>query len=166
MSNKNLYNKEAIAKIKKLAEDIDFTMMATGLSNLPLHAVPMSTKKVDAKGAIWFLSNKDSVQNNNILKDNRTQLIYSDKGSMEFLSVYGQAFIETDHAVLEELYGKSDDMWFEGIEDPNLTAICVEPSEAHYWDSKHNKVVALFKMGVGALTGSQPDIIESGEITL
>lgn len=166
MSTKNLYDREAKSKIKELAEDIDFTMMATKLSVQPIHTIPMSTKKVDDKGSIWFLSGRDSEHNANIQQDGRVQLLYSDPSNMEFLTVYGNALITTDREILEELYGKSDDMWFEGIEDPNLTAICVEPSEAQYWDAKHNKLVSLFKMGVGAITGDQPDLSESGKIVL
>lgn len=48
----NLYDKEAISKVKEMAEPIDFTMMATNLSQQPIHAIPMSTKKVDDNGFI------------------------------------------------------------------------------------------------------------------
>ncbi|MFB9053853.1 hypothetical protein ACFFVB_12270 [Formosa undariae] len=51
MSNENLYKDEAKLKIKDMAEDIDFTMMATNLKELPLHMIPMSTKKVDEDGS-------------------------------------------------------------------------------------------------------------------
>lgn len=166
MSTENLYNKEAKAKIKEMAEDIDFAMMATHLSNHPIHTIPMSTKKVDDEGAIWFLSGKDSTHNSNIEINHHVQLLYSDPGSMQFLTVYGRASITTNDEVLKGLYGQSDDMWFDGLEDPNLTAICVEPSEAYYWDSKDNKLITLLKLGVGAVTGEQPDISESGKIVL
>lgn len=164
MSEKNLSNEEARTKLKDLAESIDFAMMATMLSEHPIHTIPMSTKKVDENGSIWFLSGRDSEHNANIRTDRHVQLTYSQPSDMEFMTIYGKANISTDRNILEDLYGKTDDMWFTGIDDPNLTAIKVIPSEVQYWDSKHSKLVSLFKMGIGALTGNQPDLAETGDL--
>lgn len=166
MSKENLYNDEAKKKIKDMAEDVDFTMMATNLCELPLHMIPMSTKKVDEHGNIWFLSNKNSTHNGHIIKDNNVHLIYIDKGAMQFLNIYGQAVISTDRSVIDELYSKADDTWFEGKDDPNITAITIKPTEAFYWDPKSNKLVTLVKMGVGAITGNEPDIMDHGKLNL
>lgn len=164
MSKENLYNDDAKKKIKEMAEDIDFTMMATNLKQTPLHMIPMSTKKVDEHGNIWFLSNKNSTHNQNLMNDPNLHLIYADKSDMQFLNVYGMATISTDRAIIEELYGKTDDAWFEGKDDPNITAISVKPTETYYWDPKNNKLVALVKMGVGAITGDQPDTMDFGKL--
>ncbi len=164
MSTENLYNKEAKEKIKDLAESIDFTLMATNLGNKPFHTVPMSTKKVDENGNIWFLSGKDTDHNQNINTDNNVQLLYSKPGSMTFLTLYGKAFINTDKTILKELYGKTDDSWFEGVDDPSLCAIQFKPDDAHYWEPKSNKFVSLLKMGVGAITGNEPDISQHGDL--
>jgi general stress protein 26 len=164
MSKTNLYNQEAIDKIKDMAESIDFCMFATRLGQKPFHVIPMSTKKVDLNGHVWFLSGKDSDHNKNIHKDNSVQVMYSKPGDMSFMTIHGTASINTEKSILKELYGSSDDNWFDGLDDPNLTAIQVKPLEAHYWEPKHNKLVTLFKMGVGAVSGEQPDISEHGDI--
>lgn len=164
MSTEHLYNDDAKKKIKEMAEDIDFTMMATNLKQTPLHMIPMSTKKVDEQGNIWFLSNKNSTHNQNLMMDANLHLIYSDKSDMQFLNVYGMATITTDRTIIDELYGKADDAWFDGKDDPNITAISVKPKEAFYWDPKNNKLVSLVKMGVGAITGNQPDTMDFGKL--
>ena len=166
MSKNNLFNEEAKAKIKELAENIDFAMMETHLGAKPTHIIPMSTKDVDDDGCIWFLSNKNSEHNSYIDADNNIQLIYSKPGDMEFMTVFGQAFISTERPVLEKYYGKSDDAWFDGIDDPNLTAIKVIPKDAHYWDTKNGKLVSLLKMGMGALTGEKQDLGEHGNLKI
>lgn len=166
MSTENLYNEEAKKKIKEMAEDIDFTMMATNLKKTPLHMIPMSTKKVDDHGNIWFLSNKNSTHNQNILEDSNLHLVYTDKGDMQFLNIYGTATITTDRNMIDELYGKSDDAWFHGKDDPNITVISVKPTEAFYWDPKNGKLVTLVKMGVGAITGNEPDLMDQGSINI
>lgn len=164
MSTKNLYSSEALEKLRKLATSIDFAFMATDLNKQPIDAIPMSTKKVDEDGSIWFLSNANSDHNANIQKDAKVQLFYSKPGDFEFLSVYGEADITRDKAILDELYGKSDDAWFEGKNDPNLTAIKFKPVSAQYWDSKSNKLVSLFKIAYGAVTGEKTELGETGSL--
>lgn len=164
MSRKDLYNKEAQEKIKELAEGIDFAMMTTDLSQPPFHIIPMSTKKVDKNGSIWFLSGKDSAHNSHIKEEERALLTYSSKSDMEFLSVYGHAKITDDKNILKELYGSGDDAWFDGVDDPNLSAIEIRPSEARYWHTKNGKLVSLFKMAMGAVTGNEPDLGEEGNL--
>lgn len=164
MSTENLFNTEALKKLKELATSIDFTMLATDLKHSPIDAIPMSTKKVDDAGNIWFLSGADSDHNANIQKDPEAQLFYAKPSDMEFLSVYGSASITKDRAILEDLYGKSDDAWFDGINDPNLTAIKFVPKTAQYWDSKSNKFVSLLKMAYSAVTGDETDLGETGSL--
>ena len=166
MSKENLYNDDAKNKIKEMAEAIDFAMMATNLKQMPIHMVPMSTKKVDDHGHIWFLSNKHSTHNQNIIKHAHLHLIYADKSDMQFLNVYGMATISTDKKIIDELYGKGDDAWFEGKDDPDITAISVKPIEAFYWDPKNGKLISLVKMGVAAITGDQPDSMDTGKLNL
>lgn len=164
MSKDNLYNDEAKKKIKEMAEDMDFAMFATNLKQIPLHMIPMSTKKVDDQGNIWFLSDKNNTHNQIIAKDSNVHLIYVDKGSMQFLNVYGTANVSTDRSMISELYSSGDDAWFDGKDDPNVTAISVRPTESYYWDPKNNKLVTLVKMGVGAITGNEPDLMDVGKL--
>ncbi len=166
MSEKNLFQKEAKSKLKEMAENIDIAIMETNLGRKPAHHVPMSTKEVDHEGCIWFLSNKNSVHNGHINSDRSIQLIYSKPSDMAFLTIYGNAFITSDMAVLKRYYGKSDDAWFDGIEDPNLTAIKVIPEVAHYWDTKSGKLVSLLKMGIGALTGKRQNLGTEGDLSI
>lgn len=164
MSTKNLSNTEAKKKIKELAESIEFTMMATDMKKEPFHVVPMSTKKVDDEGNIWFLSNKTSEHNKNIERNKKAQLIYADKGSNEFLSVYGSATINTDRNKIKDLYGKADDAWFDGEDDPNVTVIKIEPEDAYYWDTKNGKIISLLKIASSAITGNKTDLGEEGDL--
>ena len=164
MATKNLSNTDAVSKLKELATSIDFALMATQLDKFPLHAIPMSTKKVDSKGNIWFLSGKDSTHNKNINKDSNVQLFYSKAMAMEFLTVYGKAEILDDQIIIDDLYQSSDDNWFDGKTDPNISAIKVIPEDAHYWDTKDNMLISLIKMGVGTVTGEKKDLSEQGNL--
>lgn len=166
MSTEKLDREESRKKIRSLVGDIKVAMMITGFDQKPIPAIPMTTKKIDNDGNIWFLSLRNSHHNQNLLQNKQVQLLYSDPSDMEYLSVYGEAEVTTDRAILEDLYEKTDDNWFEEIDDPNLTAIKVKPEEAYYWDTKTNKYITLLKMGVGAITGNKQDIGEKGRLDL
>lgn len=145
MSTQNLNNKKALKKMTALVESIKTGMLVTCLSDRPLNAVPMTTKKIDSDGNIWFLSRLDSSQNRNIAQEPEVQLLYSAPGNKEFISIYGMASIHLDPEKLKDLYHKSDDAWFTGLDDPNLTAIKITPKQSYYWDEKQNNYADLFK---------------------
>jgi general stress protein 26 len=162
---KDLFNTEAVDKIKDIVSDADMCLFGTNLTKLPLSVRPMSTQKVDDEGAIWFLSSKSSSQNTDIENDSRVQLFYVHKGSAEYLSVYGTASIMADPDLAKELWTPIAKTWFtEGVDDPDLSIIKVVPSDAFYWDTKHNKTVSLLKIITGAVTGRTMDDSVKGKI--
>ena len=166
MSKQDLINDAAKEKLTEMAEGIGFTLMATGLGQPPFHTIPMSTKSVDENGCVWFLSGKDSTHNSNIEADGRVQLNYSDVNAFEFMTVFGNAEIVTARSKLKELYGSSDDAWFDGINDPNLSAIKVTPCDVNYWDPKNGKLVTLFQIGMSSITGDKPDLMDQGKLSI
>lgn len=166
MSTENLNKEESWKKLRSMVDDIKVAMMVTGLEKTPINAIPMRTKKIDDKGNIWFISMGNSEHNKNLQINENVHLLYSDPDDNEFLTLYGHAEIVKDRSVLEDLYSATTDNWFDGVDDPKLTAIKVKPAEAYFWDSKTNKYVTLLKMGVGALTGNKQDVGEKGKLNL
>jgi general stress protein 26 len=164
MKTDNLIQKEALVKLKSMAEAIKITMMLTNLKKQPISVNPMSTKRVDEDGAIWFLSPLKSEHNVNIQSDNKVQLIYSDPQNKQYLSVFGDAWIESRYPIKKELYTKEDDIWFDGVDDVNLTAIKVNPQQAFYWDKSSNKFINMFEETVEALTGEAKDHFKKGKL--
>lgn len=157
-SVKNLADNEAILKIKELVKDAKTCMFVTHLSQQPLSSRPMAAQQVDDDGSIWFLSSRYSDKNSDIEHDSSVQLFFSDNGKYEYLSVYGQAQIIIDKEKAKELWTPLAKTWFhDGVDDPNLTLIKVEPSDAYYWDTKSNKMISLLKMIAGAITGTTMD---------
>ena len=100
------------------------------------------------------------------MKNNDVQLLYSNPNEMEFLSIYGEAEITSDKDAIDEFYSQTDNNYFDGKDDPEVTVIKVKPQEAYYWDNKSNKFVTLLKLGVGAVTGNKQEIGEKGKMNL
>ncbi|MDQ7918117.1 pyridoxamine 5'-phosphate oxidase family protein [Mesonia sp. MT50] len=166
MSTKNKKNEKALEKLKEMTNSIETSILVTNLGKAPLKAIPMTQKKIDDHGNIWFLSSGDSDHNKNITQNSKSQLLYSSPADKKFVSVYGDARIITDQSILEDLYSNVSDNWFNGVDDPNLTAIKFQPKEAYYWDTKTNKYISFLKMGVASLTGNEQDIGEKGKLNL
>ncbi len=151
---KDLISKEAVAKIKEMAEDIKICMFFTELSVRPIPTRPMGVQEVDDQGNLWFLSSKSSNKNFEIKHDNEVQLVFSKNSDAHYLSVFGKAIIYTDRSHVEDIWSPMAKAWFEeGKNDPEATVIKVEPSDAYYWDTKYCKLVTLIKIGIGAITG-------------
>lgn len=151
----NLGSQEAIGKLKELAEGIDICLFGTGAGEPDGSRFrPMSTKLVDDKGNIYFLSERGSGKNVEIADDPAVNLFYSDPGKSSFLIVKGRAEICTDREKIGELWSSLDKTWFkEGKDDPSISIIKVQPETAHYWDTEGNSMVNFFKMIASAATG-------------
>ena len=164
-TTQDLQNQEAIKKIQELVDAANVCLFATDLSHVPMSVRPMSTSKVDEEGNLWFFSKKDSDKNEHILEDDQVQLLYSNNGSSEYLSLYGHAEIIRDSAKIEELWTPIAKAWFpEGKEDPSITLLKVTPKEGHYWDTKNGKVISLIKIALSAVTGKPSDIGVEGKV--
>jgi general stress protein 26 len=164
---KNLYDKDAIEKIKELVKSADICLFTTDLATVPLVTRPMSTQLVDDDGALWFLSERASEKNTEIEGDNRVQLFYFNKSNAEYLSIFGEAEILYDRQKIKELWTPIAKAWFTGGEDdPAISIIKVKALEAYYWDTKHNKMVAMLKILAGAITGKTMDDGVEGKMRL
>lgn len=166
-SVKDLEREPALAKIKELAEDAKLCMFNTRLCGAPFNTRPMATQAVDEDGTIWFFSAADSTKNLDIARDNRVQLIYSNRSASEFLSLYGTAEIVIDKERARRLWNVFLTIWFhDGPEDSNLTLLKFTPIEGYYWDTKHNKMVQSVKIAVGAIRGKMMDDGLEGKLNI
>lgn len=154
----NLTREDAVKKIKELAEGESICMFVTNLDQKPLNGRPMATQQVDDSGNLWFLSARSSDKNHDIESDNRVQLFYCNKGSSEYLSIYGYAEIVFDRSKIEELWNPLVKVWFkEGKDDPEISIIKVIPEDVYYWDTKNNKMITLVKLAASVVSGKTMD---------
>jgi len=163
---KNLIGKEAIAKIKELADKAGSCFFCTDIkTGKPFDTRPMAPEKIDEQGNFWFLSSSDSHKNEELEKDPSVQLLFQGSSYSDYLSIYGKAIISRDKAKIKELWNPMMKTWFtEGEDDPRITVIQVIPSEGYYWDTKHGMAVATVKRIFGAIKGETYDDSIEGEI--
>jgi general stress protein 26 len=155
---KNLFNQEAIKKIKEITDKTSMCLFCTNLGDAPFDTRPMGTQDVDDEGNLWFLSSKSSNKNQDIKQDDNVQLLYTVDNHATFMSVFGKASVYTDKDKIEKLWEPLAKAWFtEGKDDPDLSVIKVQPLEGYYWDTKDGKIVSFAKIAVAAVTGKTMD---------
>jgi general stress protein 26 len=153
---KNLAQQDALEEIKSLAEEIKTCMFCTYRSN-KLKSRPMSVQKVDEDGNLWFLSDRNSDKNREIVSDSNVELLFAG-GHEKYLSLHGAAEISFDKAKIKELWNPIAKIWFtEGSDDPDISVIKVTYDDGYYWDTKNGHMVSILKMLKSLVTGTSGD---------
>ena len=152
----DLTDAAAVEKLRAIAKG-ETAMLCTFVGTR-LEPRPMAIQDIDDDGSFWFFSDKNSHKNRQIAKDPRVQILLTNGAKSEYLSVEGTAEISRDQARIDELWTGWAKTWFtEGKDDPALTLIKVTLKTGHYWDTKHNRMIQLAKIAIGAVTGQTMD---------
>lgn len=162
----NLEGTAAIDKIKGLVGKTSTCFFCSNIkTGIPFSTRPMSVQKVDDDGNLWFLSADDSNKDMELKTDPFVQLLFQGSPHSDFLNLYGIASVSKDKQKIEEMWEPIMKTWFTGgKDDPRISVIRVEPSEAYYWDNKHGNAVAFLKMMVGAAIGKTLDDSIEGKL--
>ena len=165
-NREDLSSQDAVKKIKEVVDKTPTcffcTAVATGGSSA---GRPMNVRQVDEEGNLWFLSAGDSRKNKELALDPCVKLYFQGSAHSDFLQLNGRATVSRDKAKIKELWEPLIKTWFTGgVDDPRITIIKVEPSEGHYWDTKHGNSVSGIKMLVGALIGQTLDDSIEGKL--
>jgi general stress protein 26 len=155
---------EAIEKLKGFLEGIDFAMLTT-FADDKLHSRPMSTQELDENGDLWFFTSDDSRKIEEIERDNRINVAYSDPDGNTYVSVFGTAEVVKDRAKIEELWSPVYKAWFpEGINDPKVCLLRISVEDAEYWDAPNSKIVQLAGFVKALVTGQEADMGDHGTV--
>lgn len=157
---------ESIKKLNELTEGIDFCMLTT-IDSGHLRSRPMSTQQFDENGVVWFFTNDESHKVEEIAKDSRVNLAYSNSKDDAYVSVSGRAELSKDRAKIEEMWNPIHKAWFpDGMDDPHLALLKVEAEQAEYWEASSSKIVQLFGFIKAVATGQEADYGENRKIVL
>jgi general stress protein 26 len=151
-------NEQNISLLKEMIEEVRICMFTTLSDKDEFSSRPMATAKVEDDGSIWFFTNEYSLKTSEISKENQVTLGYSNPSSNTYVSVNGKAELVDDQSKKEAYFSAPIKAWFpDGLEDPRLILIKVEPISAEYWDSSSSKMVVAFNMLKAIVTGTTFD---------
>jgi general stress protein 26 len=141
-------------KLRELIEGISVAMMTTVDQDGQLRSRPLMTLEVDSDEELWFFTAIDSPKIDEIGRDNRVNLSYSDPDGQDYVSISGQAEIVRDRSKIRQLWRPAHKAWFpDGVDDPQLALIRVDASKAEYWDAPGSAAITLVGMAKAIATG-------------
>jgi general stress protein 26 len=163
---KNLSSADALKKYKELVDEIKTCMFISSVEANQT-ARPMATTQVDDDGTTWFFTGKSSLKVHEIKQDHTVHLLYAHPGKSSYLDVWGKANLVYDRNKIEELWNPIVKAWFpDGVDDPNLCLLKINPQDAHYWDSESGKMIQFVKIIASAVTGKKSNAGVEGALKL
>jgi general stress protein 26 len=161
------FKPESLKYFRDKINEIKTAMLTTYDAEKGFHSRPMGTADVDEAGNIWFFTNECSPKASEISVENTVSLTYSDPNNHTYLSIIGEASLVGDKAKMKQLWNPFVKAFFpEGLDDPKLTLLKIEPTDAEYWDSNSSSMVVLFTMLKAAVSGKKFDEGKHGKIDL
>lgn len=164
---KDLQQQDAIKKLKDLTDEIKVCMFCTYTKEQQMECAPMTTQEMDDAGNIWFISDKNSDRNHDLLQNKGVNLLYAHPGKESFVSIHGTAEVIYDKQVIKERWSPMAKAWFkEGKDDPNISIIKVTPTEGKYWDTKNGKMISFLKIIAAAVGDKTVNIGVEGKLQM
>jgi len=152
---KNLQNDEALKKFTKLVKDINVCMFITNHEKND-HTRPMATIEIDENGTLWFFTDVRSIKVEEVNQEHKVHLVYAHPGKESYLDVWAMATVNRDRELIKAKWSPIVKAWFpDGVDDPNLALLEVQPRDVYYWDAETGKMVAFLKIAAAAVTGKQ-----------
>lgn len=148
-------NKETTEKLNELIKDIKIAMLTTNDNGI-FRSRPMATQEADFNGELWFFTSSQTHKTEEIEKDNRVNVSYSEPSDNRFVSMSGTAELVNDREKIEELWSPLYLAWFpKGLEDPNIVLLKVTVEHAEYWDATSSSLVEAFGLLKSLVTGER-----------
>jgi general stress protein 26 len=156
---------ESLDRVWTLIERVGVCMLtsrgARGLRARPLEARPDRSSRL-----IWFVTDLRSIKEHEIGADNEIGLVFVDKTENAYLSISASAEAMRDREVAASIWRLTDNMWWDGPDDPNAGLLRVTPRTAELWDGPSSKAVAVFEFLKSQIIGAQPDLGENRKTTI
>lgn len=132
---------QAEQRLYELLGSFDFAMLVSGVDMTRMHARPMAIADVDAEGALWFLSGRDSQKVFEL--ERHTDAMAVMQGVLRYVCITGRAEIVDDRNKVRALWKDSMRAWFDGPGDPQIVLIRLRPNAGEYWDNSGIQGVRL-----------------------
>lgn len=157
---------QTIEKLNLLIKDINIAMVTT-VDRGVLRSRPMATQKTDFDGVLWFFTSRQTHKAEEIEKDGRVNVSYSDPDDNRYVSLSGTAEMIDERAKFEELWSPTFLAWFpKGLEDPNLILLKVSVEQAEYWDATSSVLVEALGLLKALVTGERTGTADYVVLTL
>jgi general stress protein 26 len=101
-----------------------------------------------------------------IARNQHVTLTLADPSESKYLALKGRASVNHDRAKIAGLWNPIYQAWFpKGKDDPQITVLRVDVSEADYWEASSSKLVRRAKYSaVASAGGDKVSVRETGHV--
>ena len=129
-----------IDRVWDIIEKVGVCMLTTQFAK-GLRARPLAARRDSAADVIWFVTDLRSGKEHEIEVEHDVGLVFIDANENACLSITARAEVRRDRAKTAEIWKKTDDMWWDGPDDPNVCVLRVQPLTAEFWDGPASAAV-------------------------
>ena len=141
-------------------------MLTTHRADGGLRARPLEARPDRETGTIWFVTDLRSEKGHEIESERDVGLVFIDAKADAYLSITAHARARQDRVKAAEIWKITDDMWWNGPNDPNVSILQVTPLTAEVWDGPSNKAVKAFEFVKAWFTHQRPNLGETRKVTV
>jgi general stress protein 26 len=156
---------DKLSRVWDIIEKVGVCMLTTHSAE-GLRARPVEARPDRTDGLIWFVTDVRSGKEHEIEAEHDVGLVFIDPKAKAYLSITARAQVLRDHAKAAEIWKKTDDLWWDGPDDPNVCVLRVTPVTAELWDGPASKTVAVYEIAKARLTGEKPNLGENRKVTV
>ena len=108
-------------------------------------------------GDLWFFTADPSNKTAQVQVNDQVNVAFqADNG---YVSISGTGTVSHDRAVIDELWNRGAEAWFEGGKaDPHVALLQVHAESAEYWTLDQPMAVTMLKYAKAKITGERPDV--------
>lgn len=155
---------EALEKIRGLLAELPIAFMVT-VDGAEILSRPIGVVGDHAAfdGTLWFITDRRSRKVAALRKGATVFLLFQNDRVGTYLYLRGSARVVEDPKRLRDLYTPVQRTWFpEGLDDPNITLIRFDATEADYWDGHASMVRLAVAFAKSVLTGAPGESGDTG----
>ena len=156
---------DKLDRVWDIIEKVGVCMLTTRFPG-GLRARPVEARPDRAAGLIFFVTDLRSGKEDEIEAEHDVGLVFIDPKDKAYLSITATAQVLQDHAKAREIWKSTDDVWWDGPDDPNVCVLRVRPLTAELWDGPSSKAVAMYEFAKAKLTGEKPNLGENRKVTV
>ena len=126
---------------------------------------PLAVLDREFDGDLYFFTMAPSPKTEQIAADSHVNV--SLQSGDDYLSIAGTASVSRDQTLIDELWNRYAEAWFEqGRQDPSVALLKVHADSAEYWTMDDPKPIALIKYAKAIIGGDQPDVATNKTVEL
>ena len=154
----------SLPRLRELIESIRIGLLTTLGLDGSLHMRPVETLRCDADGTLWLFTDHQSPKANELSRDTRVSVGYSDPAKSIYAVVTGRASILRDEALATDLWAPAQRAWYpNGPDDERLSILRVTLERAEYWETP-GRVSYLLAAAAAMVTGKPAAVGQSEKL--